>query len=88
LAVPLPNSTLSERRFPWLVRRVAWLRDHRRAVLAAALVLVAAVFVVDLALPGYPVAGFYLVPLTFVAFVFRERFAALVALLCLVLTWP
>ncbi len=86
MAVSVPNSTVGERRFPWLVRRVAWLRAHRRAVLTAAFSLVAAVFVLDVALPGYPLAGFYLVPLTFVAFVFRERFAALLALLCLVLT--
>jgi GAF domain-containing protein len=86
MAVSVPITTLGERRFPWLVRRVAWLRAHRRAVLASAGLLVAAVFVVDLVAPSYPVSGFYLVPLTFVALVFRERFAALVALLCLVLT--
>lgn len=86
LAVTLPNSTFSERRFPWLVRRVAWLRAHRRRVLLGAFGLVVVVFVLDVTLPGYPLAGFYLVPLTLVAFVLRERLAALLALLCLVLT--
>ena len=55
-------------------------------MLVSAFSLVAAVFVLDVTLPGYPLAGFYLVPLTLVAFVFRERFAALLAVLCLVLT--
>jgi GAF domain-containing protein len=86
LAVSLPNSRSSERRFPRLVQRVVWLRGHRPQVVALAIGFIAAVFVLDILVPGYPFAGFYLVPLTLVAFVLRERLAALLALLCLVLT--
>lgn len=86
MAVPLPESTFSQRRFPWLVRRVAWLRARRGEVLIIACSLVALVFVLDLSIPQYPFAVFYLVPLVLVAFVLRERLAALLAGLCFVLT--
>jgi GAF domain-containing protein len=86
LAVPLPDSIFSKRRFPWLVRRVAWLRARRGEVLAIAFLLVAGVFMLDLTVPEYPFAVFYLVPLVLVAFVLGERMAALLAVLCFVLT--
>ncbi|HJW75685.1 MAG TPA: SpoIIE family protein phosphatase, partial [Thermoleophilia bacterium] len=64
----------------------AWLRARRGEVVVTAFLLVAVVFVLDLSIPEYPFAAFYLVPLVLVAFVLRERLASLLAALCLVLT--
>ena len=48
---------------------------------------VAVSFLLDLVIPGYAIAGLYLVPLLLVAFVLRERrIVALVGVLCLALT--
>lgn len=73
--------------FPWLMRGVVWLRQHRNRVLGLIFLSIATAFVLDLLIPGYAIAGFYLVPLLLAAFALRERLlVAVVAILCLALT--
>jgi signal transduction histidine kinase len=70
-----------------LARGVFWLRLHRNRLLVLVLLSIATAFVLDLLVPGYAIAGFYLVPLLLAAFAIREWFlAAFVGLLCLALT--
>jgi signal transduction histidine kinase len=81
------DSNLEGRPFPLLVRGVVWLRRHRGWVLGLIFLSIATAFVIDLLVPGYAIAGFYLVPLLLVAFALRERLIiAVVGTLCLGLT--
>ncbi len=69
------------------MRGVVWLRRHRNRVLVLIFLSIATAFVLDLLIPGYAIAGFYLVPLLLAAFALRERLlVAVVAILCLGLT--
>ena len=78
---------LEGRRFPWVVHRVAWLREHRNRVLGLTLLGIATALLLDLVIPGYAIAGFYLIPLLLVAFALHERLViAVVGILCLGLT--
>ena len=71
----------------WLTQAVLWSRGHRRGLLVVVLLSIATAFILDLLVPGYAIAGFYLVPLLIAAFALRERFLiAFVGLLCLALT--
>ena len=53
--------------FPGVVQGVAWLRRHRDRLLAFIFLSIAMAFVLDLLIPGYAIAGFYLIPLLLVA---------------------
>jgi signal transduction histidine kinase len=78
------DSKAEGRRVPWVLPRVAWLRRHRKLVVALAFGGIAAAFLLDLLIPGYAIAGFYLVPLMVVAFALGERLVvAVVGILCL-----
>jgi signal transduction histidine kinase len=69
------------------MRGVVWLRLHRNQVLILIFLSIATAFVLDLLVPGYAIAGFYLVPLLLAAFALRERpLVAVVAILCFALT--
>ena len=84
---PRSNSKATGGPPPRLMRGVVWLRQHRNRVLGLTFLCVATAFVLDLLIPGYAIAGFYLVPLLLVAFALRERLlVAVVAILCLGLT--
>jgi len=84
---PSSHSNVSGRPLPRLTRGVVWLRRHRDRVLVLIFLSIATAFVLDLLIPGYAIAGFYLVPLLLAAFALRERLlVAVVAILCLVLT--
>jgi signal transduction histidine kinase len=74
------------RRFPRVLGAVNWLRAHRVVVFAAALAGVATSFALDLVIPGYAIAGLYLIPVILVAFALRVRLAVAVGLACLALT--
>jgi len=81
------HSNSNGRSFPRSMRGVIWLRQHRNPVLGLIFLSIAMAFVLDLLIPGYAIAGFYLVPLLLVAFALRERLlVAVVAILCLGLT--
>jgi signal transduction histidine kinase len=70
-----------------VVRSLLWLRGHRNEVVALAVAGIAASFILDLLIPGYAIAGFYLVPLLLVAFALGERRAVVaVSVVCLGLT--
>ena len=56
-----------DRRFPRLVRRVSALGSHRALVTALVVATIAGALVLDVAFPSYPIAGFYLVPVTLAA---------------------
>ena len=72
------------RRFSRLVQCVVWLSLHRNLVLGLVILSIAAAFLLDLLIPGYAIAGFYLIPLMLVAFSRRERLTiAVVGILCL-----
>jgi serine phosphatase RsbU (regulator of sigma subunit) len=72
---------------PLAVQNLAWLRRHRRGVLGLILPTIAATFALDLLVPGYAIAGLYLIPLLLVAFAFPGRLTiAVVCVLCLGLT--
>jgi signal transduction histidine kinase len=81
------HSNSNGRPFPRPVRGVAQVRQHRNQVLGLIFLSIATAFVLDLLIPGYAIAGFYLFPLLLVAFAVRERLlVAVVAILCLGLT--
>jgi signal transduction histidine kinase len=81
------SSKAEGRPFPRGVQGLVWLRRHRNRVLSLTFLSIATAFVLDLLIPGYAIAGFYLVPLLLVAFALRERLIiAVVAILCLGLT--
>ncbi len=72
------------RAFPRVVQRLVWLRRHRDRVLILTLLGIATAFLLDLLIPGYAIAGFYLIPLLLVAFAVHERLViAVVGILCL-----
>jgi signal transduction histidine kinase len=84
---PSSHSNVAREPLPRLMRGVVWLRQHRNQVLILIFLSIATAFVLDLLIPGYAIAGFYLVPLLLAAFVLRERFlVAVVTILCLALT--
>lgn len=80
------DSKAAKSRFPSVARRMAWLRWHRGVVVTLTVAGVAAAFVLDLVIPGYAIAGFYLFPIMLVAFALRERLAIAVSAICLALT--
>ncbi len=63
-----------------------WLRRHRRFVVALTAASILAALILDIVIPGYAIAGFYLFPVMLVAFTLRERLAIAVSALCLALT--
>jgi len=84
---PNSDSSVEGHPFPWLMQGVVWLRRQRSRVLGLIFLSIATAFVLDILIPGYAIAGFYLVPLLLAAFALRERIlVAVVAILCLGLT--
>ena len=59
--------------FPRVMERVVWLRGRRNRVLGLTLACIAVALLLDLLIPGYAIAGFYLVPLMLVAFAVYDR---------------
>jgi signal transduction histidine kinase len=78
---PAPLDRLSR-----FASRASWLGRHRRWVIALIVVTITANLVVDIAVPTYPIAGFYLVPVTLAALTLRVRSTIAVSLLCLALS--
>ena len=75
------------RRFSRVQGGVVWLRGHRELVIALTVAGVGVAFLLDLLIPGYAIAGLYLLPLLLVAFAFGEqRAVVVVGALCLGLT--
>ncbi len=75
------------RRFSRVQASVVWLRARRELVIALTIAGVALAFLLDLTIPGYAIAGFYLVPLLLVAFALGEqRAVVVVGAACLGLT--
>ena len=72
-----------QRRFPRLVGRVSALGSHRVLVAVLVAATIAGALVLDIAIPSYPIAGFYLVPVTLAALTLRVRTTIAVALVCL-----
>jgi signal transduction histidine kinase len=72
-----------ERRFPRLVGRVASLGEHRVTVMALVVAAIAGALALDVAIPSYPIAGFYLVPVTLAALTLRIRVTVGVSMICL-----
>jgi len=69
------------------LRGVVWLRRHRDLVVGLAVAGIAVSFALDLAIPGYAIAGFYLLPILLVAFTLRESRPVIgLSLVCLGLT--
>jgi len=82
-----PGAGAGGRSFGRALLTVDWLRLHREVVLALAALGIALAFVLDLLIPGYAIAGFYLLPLLLVTFALRERLAVVaVSAICLALT--
>ena len=80
------SGSVAERRLSNVVRGIFWLRRHRGFVVVLTCLGVATSLSLDLAIPGYAVAGFYLLPLLLVAFTMPGRFALAVGAVCLALT--
>jgi signal transduction histidine kinase len=75
------------RRFVRVLRGVVWLRRHRDLAVTLAVAGIGVSFALDLLIPGYAIAGFYLVPLLLVVFALPERRAVgAVSVVCLGLT--
>jgi signal transduction histidine kinase len=75
----------SERRFPRLMGRVSALGRRRVLVILLVAAAIAGALVLDLAFPSYPIAGFYLVPVTLAALTLKWGETMLTSLVCLVL---
>ena len=73
----------SERRFPRLMGRVSALGRHRVLVIVLVAAAIAGALVLDLAFPSYPIAGFYLVPVTLAALTLKWGETMLTSLVCL-----
>ena len=71
--------------FRRLVGEVSALGRHRVLVTLLVVATIAGALVLDLAFPSYPIAGFYLVPVTLAALTLRVRATVIVALVCLAL---
>jgi signal transduction histidine kinase len=74
-----------EPRFARLAERLAALGRHRVLVGVLVAAAVAGALVLDVRFVSYPIAGFYLVPVTLAALTLRVRETILVALVCLAL---
>ena len=74
-----------DRRFARLVERLAALGRHRVLIGTLVAAAVAGALVLDVRFVSYPIAGFYLVPVTLAALTLRVRETILVALVCLAL---
>jgi signal transduction histidine kinase len=82
-----PDTGVAGRSFRRALLGVDWLRLHRTVVLALAAAGIALACTLDLLIPGYAIAGFYLLPLLLVTFALRERWAVIaVSAVCLALT--
>jgi signal transduction histidine kinase len=87
MAWRVSDTSVEERGLPRALRAVVWLRRHRELVVALAVAGIAVSFVLDLLIPGYAIAGFYLFPLLLVTFALSERRpVVVVSLVCLGLT--
>jgi len=71
------------RGFPRLVGRITALSRRRALVMTLVVAAIAGALALDLAIPSYPIAGFYLVPVTLAALTLRVRTTIAVSLLCL-----
>ena len=81
------DTSVEERGLPRALRAVAWLRRHRELVVVLAVAGIVVSFVLDLLIPGYAIAGFYLFPLLLVTFALSERRAVgILSAVCLGLT--
>ena len=81
------DAKVEGRRFPRVLRDLVWLRAHRDLVVALTIAGIAVSFILDLLIPGYAIAGFYLVPLLLVAFALGDRRTVVGAsVICLGLT--
>jgi len=72
-----------ENPFPRLMWRAEALARHRALVTTLVIATIAGALAVDLAVPSYPIAGFYLVPVTLAALTLRVRETLAVSLICL-----
>jgi signal transduction histidine kinase len=81
------GSAVQRTRHQRLARSIVWLHHHQALVLVLTIAGIVTSFLLDLAIPGYAIAGFYLIPLMLVTVALRERVvAAVFGLCCLVLT--
>ena len=83
MAVTAGQTAFHQRRFARLVERVTALGRHRMAVIVLVVATIGGALLVDLAIPSYPIAGFYLVPVTLAALTLRVRTTVIVSLVCL-----
>jgi signal transduction histidine kinase len=81
----IPEQTSRDDRFSRFVGRVSWLSRHRRGALLLIVASIAGALLLDIAFPSYPIAGFYLVPVTVAALTLRVRVTIAVSALCLAL---
>ena len=85
MAATTVASGSAQRRFARLVHRVAALEEHRRAALVLVVATVAGALFLDVAFPSYPIAGFYLIPVTIAALTQRVPVTIAVSGVCLAL---
>lgn len=83
MATTAAPTAYHDRRFARLVERVAALGAHRTLVVVLVIAAIAGALVLDFEFVSYPIAGFYLVPVTLAALALRVRETVLVALVCL-----
>ena len=74
---------MQTRRFPRLVGRITALSRRRALVMTLVVAAIVGALALDVAFPSYPIAGFYLVPVTLAALTLRVRETILVSLVCL-----
>jgi signal transduction histidine kinase len=86
VAVTSTSEPASLDRLSRFASRLSWLSRHRPTALVLIVGSIAAILLCDLAIPTYPIAGFYLVPITLAAFTLRVRTTLAVSLACLALS--
>jgi signal transduction histidine kinase len=82
-ATTVPEPASHDDRFPRFAGRVAWLGRHRRGVMVLAVASITGALLLDVAIPSYPIAGFYLIPVTLAALTLRVRITIVVSAICL-----
>ena len=83
MATTAGQTAYPDRRFARLVERVTALGRHRVLVVVLVVAAIAGALVLDVRFVSYPIAGFYLVPVTLAALTLRVRETIVVALVCL-----
>jgi serine phosphatase RsbU (regulator of sigma subunit)/GAF domain-containing protein len=75
-----------QRRHPRLLRTITWMRRHQVVCGIIGTIGITGVFFLDMAVSGYLMNGFYIIPLFFLALAVNERAVAFAVAVCIALS--